>query len=648
MTFADNNPTNVPKYPSIREFLSVSEKYSDSPALYAPGRPFCTYRDLAEQIHWVVSFLNSQGIGGKDPIAVLLPNGPEMAGAFLSVMAGAVCAPLNPNYQFSEYEFYLTDLKAKALILQADSDSPAREVAVKLGIPVLHLVSPAGGKAGCFRLELTGSGGNAVGTQAGGLAGPEDTALVLHTSGTTSRPKMVPLSQTNVFTSAHNVGVSLQLTQADRSLNVMPLFHIHGLIASLTASLSAGGSVVCTPGFEPDAFFHWMEEFKPTWYTAVPTIHQAVLREAEKTAGWSLSAGSMSLRFIRSCSSALAPQVMAAMDRRFGVPVVEAYGMTEAAHQISCNPLTAGRQKPGSVGIAAGPEAAIMDADGNFIDCGETGEIVIRGANVTCGYLNNPEANDAGFAAGWFHTGDQGRMDEEGYIYLTGRLKELINQGGEKISPREIDEALLDHEAVHQAVAFGVPHQRLGEAVAAAVVFNVGKHASEAELKSFVSKRLADFKVPRQIVFTDQIPKGPTGKLQRIGLHEKLAPLLQVGFIPAATETEFKLASLWGEVLGISDVGRFDNFFMRGGDSILATQLVMRINKDFATDLPLSQLFLYPSPADLGFVMDERMQQEVRQEGMGIKSSADDAAFKQLLAEVEDLADEDVLKFLDE
>jgi acyl-CoA synthetase (AMP-forming)/AMP-acid ligase II len=342
---------------------------------------------------------------------------------------------------------------------------------------------------------------------------------VLHTSGTTSRPKIVPLSGANIAASARNIRTTLALSPADRCLNIMPLFHIHGLIAAVTSSLSAGASIWATPGFNALKFFQWLDAVAPTWYTAVPTMHQAILARAPRNPE---SVEKARLRFIRSSSSSLPPQVMAELEATFRCPVIEAYGMTEATHQMASNPLTPKPRKAGSVGPAAGPEVAIMAADGALLAAGAVGEIVIRGPNVTGGYENNPKANAEAFAHGWFHTGDQGTMDADGYLRITGRLKEIINRGGEKVSPREVDEVLMDHPAVAQVVTFAMPHRKLGEDVAAAIVLREGSEASERELRDFCAARLADFKVPRKLVFLAEIPKGATGKLQRIGLAEKL------------------------------------------------------------------------------------------------------------------------------
>jgi acyl-CoA synthetase (AMP-forming)/AMP-acid ligase II len=488
---------------------------ADAPAILAPDRTALGHGALRAHVERTVARLNELGIGRNDRVAIVLPNGPEMASAFVAIAAGATTAPLNPAYRDEEFEFYLSDLGAKALVLEAGADSPAIAVAERLGVPILRLEARREEGAGLFDL-LSDAGGAPA---AGGMAGPEDIALVLHTSGTTSRPKIVPLSQSNICATARHIGETLALTPADRCLNIMPLFHIHGLMSAVLSSLAAGGSVFCAPGFNALKFFSWMEEAAPSWYTAVPTMHQAILSRAGRNRE---TVDKAKLRFIRSSSSSLAPQVMAELEQVFGAPVIESYGMTEAAHQMTSNPLPPRERKPGSVGVAAGPEVAIMGQDGGFLPAGTEGEVVIRGPNVTKGYENNPEANAGAFTDGWFHTGDNGVMDEAGYLSITGRIKEIINRGGEKISPREVDEILMDHPAVAQAVTFAMPHDKLGEEVACAIVLREGGKAEEREIRDFAATRLADFKVPRKVLFLEEIPKGATGKLQRIGLAKQL------------------------------------------------------------------------------------------------------------------------------
>jgi len=491
-----------------------------APAIGAPGRPDLDYRGLRALVDSTGAALAALDVGAGDRVAIVLPNGPVMAACFLAVAAHATAAPLNPGYRADEFDFYISDLRAKILVVLRGMDTPARAVAERHGVPVVELVEEDG-PAGGFALDL---GGKAPGTAR--PAGPDDTALVLHTSGTTSRPKIVPLSGANLAASAGHIAATLRLEPGDRCLNIMPLFHIHGLIAAVLSSMQAGASVHCSPGFDALKVFRWFDEVKPSWYTAVPTMHQAIVARAGRNAE---TVAAMQLRFVRSSSSSLPPQVMTELEATFGCPVIESYGMTEASHQMTSNPLPPAARYPGSVGIAAGPEVRILGLDGRFRPAGEEGEIVIRGPNVTAGYENNEKANAEGYApdpdgAGgrWFRTGDQGTMDADGYLRITGRIKEIINRGGEKIAPREVDEVLMDHPAVAQAVTFAVPHPKLGEEVGAAVVLRDGAAATEAELKAFVAVRLADFKVPRTVLLLDEIPKGATGKLQRIGLAEKL------------------------------------------------------------------------------------------------------------------------------
>ena len=494
---------------TIFELLSVGD--GPASAIAAPGRDAVSYEALRAEVERLAGQLRAVGVERNDRVAIVLPNGPEMAVLFLAVASCATAAPLNPDYREQEFRFYLDDLDAKLLITRAGEGAEA------------HAAAPAetrrvvlDGVAGALNLTLDGEPVEAAEAR---YAEPDDIALVLHTSGTTSRPKMVPLSQRNVTTSAGNIMRSLELTPADRCLNVMPLFHIHGLMSAVLGSLAAGATVACAPGFDAFRFFEWFGEVRPTWYTAVPTMHQLILQRAGRH-GEVIAANP--LRFLRSSSASLPPSVMAELEATFGAPMIEAYGMTEASHQMACNPLPPGERKPGSVGRGTGVELAIMDEDGALQPAGATGEVVIRGASVTAGYEHNAEANAGAFTDGWFRTGDQGYLDPDGYLFLTGRLKEIINRGGEKVSPREVDEVLLQHPAVEQAVTFAVPHDRLGEEVAAAIVLVAGAQVTERELRDYAGEQLAPFKVPRRWVFVDEVPKGPTGKLQRIGLHEQL------------------------------------------------------------------------------------------------------------------------------
>ena len=504
----------MPDHPRVLDLLEKG--MDEAVAITGTGRQPLTYADLQRQIKKTISQLNQLGVGRNDPVAIVLPNGPEMAAAFVAIASGATTAPLNPAYREDEFDFYLSDLETRLLVVEEGSETPALPVAAKLGIPVARLKRSA---------DLTTIGFDLVGDRVKpgpslkGVAESEDIALVLHTSGTTSRPKMVPLSHRNICASAQHILQNLALVPEDRCLNVMPLFHIHGLMAAVLSSLAAGASVFCTPGFNALKFFSWMKEARPSWYTAVPTMHQAILGRAPRNRE---IIESIRLRFLRSSSASLPTPVMKELEETFNAPLIEAYGMTEASHQMASNPLPPAVRKPGAVGLPTGMEISIMDETGQHLPVGTTGEVVIRGPNLTEGYRNNPDANAAAFSDGWFRTGDQGLFDPEGYLRLTGRLKEIINRGGEKVSPLEIDEVLIAHPEVAQAVTFALPHEKLGEEVAAALVLKEGAKTSEGEIREFAGRRLADFKVPRKVIFLDEIPKGPTGKLQRIGLAEKL------------------------------------------------------------------------------------------------------------------------------
>ena len=471
-------------------------------ALSAPARPPLSHADLAELIATTIGTLNAWGIGRNDRVAIVLPNGPEMASCFIACASGVTSAPLNPAYRADEFQFYLSDLDARALIVEQGSTSPAVEVAKALGVRLIELVP--GRAAGAFTLHTASPG---AATSTGGLAQPGDVSMLLHTSGTTSRPKIVPLTQRNLAASARHIRDTLQFSAADCGLNIMPLFHIHGLIAGVLAPLAAGSQVFCTPGFNALKFFGWMDEAKPSWYTAVPTMHQAIVSRASKNAD---VIARHPLRFMRSSSSSMPPQVIAELEAAFGAPLIESYGMTEATHQMASNPLPPRARKPGTVGVAAGPEVA--DHGRTMGACsahGQTGEIVIRGPNVTSGYAAQPtRPTPRPSATAGSAPATRARWTPRVTCSITGRLKEIINRGGEKISPREVDEVLMDHPAVAQVVCFGMPHPKLGEEVAAVVVLREGQAATERDLQRFVASRVADFKVPQEDPVHGRDPQG--------------------------------------------------------------------------------------------------------------------------------------------
>lgn len=580
------------------ELAVLAEHIPDSVALLAPGRNALRFRRLWEQIRQTISVLNNAGVSRKDRIGIIVPNGSEMALCTITVAACATSVPLNPAYRESEFDFYIGSLDIKALVIQRDLDSPARRVAQIRHIPVITLDPNVEDEAGVFHLQADGA---SKGPVEAAITNPEDVAVILHTSGVTGRPKIVPLTHSSICASTKNIRKALDLVQSDRCINVMPLFHAHGLIIAVLSSLLSGSSVVCTPGFDPDRFFEWMNLFHPTWYTASPTIHQGVLESASQNHE---TISPNSLRFIRSSAAPLSQKVAEGLEALLRVPLIQAYGMTECV-QITSNPLPPRLRKPGSVGVVAGPELAVVHPLDRPVPPYENGEVVIGGTYVTEGQEFRL-VNESSRPSKWLRTGDQGYMDEEGYLYITGRFKEMINCGGEKIAPREIDEVLLDHPAVAQAVTFAVPHPTLGEDIAAAVVLHKGASLQEKDLRDFISPRLSDFKIPRQFLFLNEIPKGPTGKLHRIDLAQRLgiAGTNSQGK-KLATHSEQRelnlemLTKIWSEVLQVDNIGHEDNFFRLGGDSIRATQLLARLRKRYQIHLPLSSLFHSPTLKEL-------------------------------------------------
>jgi acyl-CoA synthetase (AMP-forming)/AMP-acid ligase II/acyl carrier protein len=593
-------PGSIEDWASIDAMLaSNASRFEGRPALLGEHGLQLSHRERHTQVTLTAQSMLAAGVRGADRIAIALPPGPDAAVAFLAAASCATAAPLNPGYSEREFDAQLRALPASLMMLCGDHAAAARSAAQALRIPVIEPRRQP-------PVDAAASGSADPAPRAAPGRAPDDVALVLHTSGTTSRPKKVPLSHANLCASARNIAATLELQPHDISLNTMPLFHIHGL-ACLLATLATGGSCVCPGAFDASRFPGWLQQWQPTWFSTVPTVLQALVDLAGEHA-----LACRSLRFIRSSSAPLPPSLLAAVEQAFAVPVIEAYGMTEAAHQMASNPLPPQARRPGSVGmagapgIATGTRVAILDPAGTPLGCGIAGEVAVSGDNVMRGYEGTSSAD--AFCRGWFRTGDQGYLDQDGYLYITGRLKELINRGGEKIAPREIDEALLAHPAVRQAVAFAVPHASLGEDIAAAVVPQVGQQGescSEVALRAFLFERLSAFKVPSRIILVDRLPVGPSGKILRIGMAERLADGLRVTYDAPASQGEQQVAAAIGEQLGLARVGRDDNFFALGGDSLRAAQVLMRLEHTLGIELPQALLFRLPTPALLGQRLDE-------------------------------------------
>jgi len=583
----------------IGDLLAHYGQHSPSSvAILAPSGAALTYGAFWTGMNEIVGQLRSFGIGRGDRVAVVLPTDADAAVATIAVAAGAVCVPLHPGFAADEWRRYFADLRVAGLLTRADVDSASRSVAYSLGIPVIDLAPLPDQGPGAFRLVCPTPRPAVIGDLASGA----DDAFMLLTSGTTSRPKLVPLTHASVCLSAHNVGAAVALQAQDRLLSVLPLFHGHGLISGLVAALAAGSSVVCPQKFDAAAFVGWLKQCQPTWYTAVPPIHRALISAARRR---KRSFRQSSLRLIRSASSSLPIGVLNELEDLFGVPVIETYGMTEASTQIAATPVE--RRKPGSVGIPAGPEIAVMDGEGRQLPAGEHGEMVLRGATITRGYDNNEVATKAAFRDGWFRTGDLGYIDAEGYLFLVGRIKkaDVINRGGQKVSPAEVEQVLLSHPEVAAAAAFPITHTTLGEDVAVAVVLRRQAKVNPQKLRQFASEHLARFKIPGLIRIVPEIPTGPDGKVVRGELARMLsitAPRSRIERNERGaprSETEWQLAGFWADLLDINEIGVEEDVFALGADSLTVAQLMSRLRARFGVEFSFKDIFDAPTVAAL-------------------------------------------------
>ncbi len=585
-------------------------------ALCAAGRPALDYQSLVGQIDRIGLQLRQLGIARSTRVALLLPPGVESAGALLSVMSHAVCVPLNPASAPAELSKTLRACGAQAVIVAGPDAAALRPLATSLGLIVLTLQVQPDAPAGTFALKrhdsLSSSALPAPTEDETTL--PDHAALVLHTSGTTAEPKRVVLTHAQLGASAHNIAAHLRLQPNDRSLNVMPLFHSHGIVGVLLSSLVSGGSVVCMQSFDPLAFCAAVAEFAPSWYSASPTIHCSVL---EHRAQLREQAPRQRFRFVRSTSAALPAAVLERLEQALGAPVIESFGMTEWS-QMASNALPPARRKPGCVGQATGVELALRQADGSICELSgvhdETleGELLVRGVGVAQGYEGDPQATARAWIDGWFHTGDLAAVEADGHLRISGRLKDVINRGGEKISPLEIEAALMRHPAVRDAVAFGVPHPTLGEDLAAAVVLidgESGETVDEGALRDHLFAYLADFKVPSTVVLTDEIPRSATGKIQRRELAQRLriGASSSVAVPEPQSPIERDLLAVFAGVLGRQDIAPDANFFLLGGDSLSGMRVISRINKQLGIKLPPATLFRHPSIRELAAQIEPKL-----------------------------------------
>jgi oxalate---CoA ligase len=483
---------------TLRQLITRSDNH---PALVVPGGASLSYAGLQRALDRAAGRLAALGVGEGDRVALVAANGPALVVAFVAVAArGAAAAPLNPALGVAELTAELDDLHVSRLL--HDGSATAAEAAAAAAAAGNVAVSVFGMRDHLLHID------DQPGDPRQDEGAPDALALLLHTSGTTSKPKTVPIRQRNLVASTGAVARTYGLSSEDVTMCVMPLFHVHGLVAAVLGTLSTGGTVVL-PRFRPSVFWDDIAQHGATWYTAVPTIHSRLLTRALELP----ALPEHRLRFVRSCSAPLPTVLWRSYEEAIGVPLVEAYGMTEAAHQMASNPLPPGERRPGTVGQPTGVEIATLDDDWLPVPAGAEGEVAVRGPSVVDHYLGNPAATAASFREGWFRTGDVGKLSADGYLTLVGRLKELINRAGEKISPYEVEDVLLTHPAVAEAAAFPVPDEKYGELVGVVVVLRA--EATPKELAAHCADRLAAFKRPARVTILPEIPKGPTGKIQR-------------------------------------------------------------------------------------------------------------------------------------
>ena len=608
---------------SLRDCIAATASRSpEATAIVAPGRAPLSYARLLSQISYVEAALKSLRIRRAERVVVVLPDGPEAAVTLLAVASSATCAPLDPRCTPEEFHDHLTRLRATAVILPSGGSAALADVARRTGVAVIDMVPLLGMEAGIFR--LCGADSAATG---GDVPQDENVALILRTSGTMSQSKLVPLTHRNLQAATSRVGAALGLTPDDRYLNLTSLFYSQGVLLTFS-SLAAAGSVVCPPGFSSHGFLEWTREFSPTWYSAAPALHQAILTHAR---GAAVEAARPRFRFIRSAAAALPPPIREQLEEQFRSPVIEAYGMTEC-YPISSNPLESGARKPGSAGLAAGTDVAILNAEGESLSTGSIGEIVVRGPHVMPGYLNEPSAD--AFTRGWFRTGDQGYLDPDGYLFVTGRLKEIINRGGQKISPLEIDQALSAHPGVSEAVAFPIPHATLGEDLAVSIVLRDRASTTEDDIRSFAASRLAPYKVPRRVIFLDKIPKSAGGKVQRAALTRRFGASARTqtdrfdaGPAAASPGVHDVLRAMWADLLGVESVGIRDCFFDLGGNSLLAVELILRIENQLGKELPLPAFLEAPTIESLAEAIYRETQPDSWRELVPVRPQGSDTPF---------------------
>ncbi|MGY4174137.1 AMP-binding protein [Bradyrhizobium sp. USDA 4529] len=566
----------------------TASRFPNQPAIVSSAFEPLTYNGLERQLNAIRRRLRLAGFDCNTRIGVLMPNGPEAVLAIVAVACCSVAVPLDPRLSQPEIEQRLDMLNLSALVVLQGSAPEARQAAARRTLAVIEAAPVGQGQLG-LEIAVQVAGSPAIDAE----PDPRSPAFILQTSGTTAQPKLIPFSHDNMLAAAERLQAWFSLTSRDRCLSVSPPYYSHGLKVTVFTPLLTGGSIAIPANSAVVALDEWFDVLRPTWYSAGPTLHTTVLDKAQSLEN---AQPAHTLRFAMSGGAPLARAVQDGLQHALGVPVLEHYGSSEAA-QIAANQLPPGPNRPGTCGRPWPDTVAIVGEDGLPLAAGERGEIWIRGPTVTSGYLDAPELNQAAFTKGWFRTGDIGSLDEDGFLSLHGRLSELINRGGEKVSPAEIEAALLRHSAIAEAAAFAISHPRLGEDVAVAIIPQRGAQASAAELRLFLQRELASFKIPRRILTLDHLPKGVTGKVQRRRLRELVdRPRGHQATTPAPVangplDLEAELLTLWRRLLKNEAVTVDDDFFASGGDSLLAMEMLIEVERLVGYPVPETIMF---------------------------------------------------------
>lgn len=582
------------------------------PAIYLSTNNYINYKQLAELIDKLSKQLRELGFGLNRRIAIAMPHGPEAMIAFYAVASIATVVPLNSTYLAAELKNYMMLSDAEAVIVKSNCPLAVKQAAAELDLPVIIMQV----HDECnFQFDLDV---DAADRRHGGSATrhESDTAVVLFTSGTTSTPKVVPLTHTNLIKTVDITTKIFELKEEDRCISVTPLFHIYGVVGPLLSAAATGSSVICLPSFNPQDFFRVLQELKITWYAASPAIHHAVAEYAERIG---VDKAQYALQLIRSGSAPLPVKVVEKLEKYFGAIVVQGYGLTETAGLGTCNPPIPEKIKKESVGVVIGCEIGIIDEQKNFLAQTMVGQIIIRGESITKGYEKVDDNGQVFLENGWFATGDQGYFDEDGHLFITGRIKEMINRGGVKISPYEVEEVLGRHEDVTEAAVFAAPHPYLGEIPMALAVLRPSSLLTAEQLKNFLRDKISLSKIPVQILFTAQIPKSANGKIQRRLLYRYIqnhpeefpATLLEVAEAEEAefgNATEKILADIWCDLLKIDDISNTDDFFEVGGDSLMAELLFAEIERILAVKLPADTILAHRTIQELAAVICQENQ----------------------------------------